>query len=79
MQNKDKVPMADYEKIMDALNICAYQPDDKTGKVGKCQNCYFNEHGCIVALMMSTREIMRRLKPAVEKMQGGDGDDDTKM
>lgn len=70
MENRDKVPMADYEKIMDALEICAKPLDEKTGQIRRCRDCYFDKRGCITILMMTTREIMKRLKPAVEKMQG---------
>lgn len=71
---QDKIPMEDYEKIMDALKICAQPLDPQTGEYRPCRKCYFDKRGCVTLLMMSTHEIMKRMKPVIEKMNGGDGD-----
>ena len=69
----NKIPIEDYNRVMDELEICACPLDKETGQIRRCRDCYFDKRGCITILMMTTHEIMKRLKPMVEKMNGGDG------
>ena len=69
----DKIPIEDYNRVMDALDICARPYDQQGGKIRRCRDCYFDKKMCVLGLMMATHEIMKRLKPMVEKMSGGDG------
>ena len=71
----DKIPIEDYNRVMDALEICAKPLDEKTGQIRRCRDCYFDKKRCLLGLMMATHEIMKRMKPLVEKAQEGGEDE----
>ena len=71
----EKIPMVEYNRVMDALDICARPYDQQDGKIRRCRDCYFDKKMCVLGLMMATHEIMKRMKPLVEKAQEGGEDE----